>query len=165
MRHALLIIGLVSTLAPAETVAEPARVQAEGVSFVAPSGWAAQPENKRYLAPDVPKDESCYIAIMPTVPLKGHSPEDVFTLLQEPNEVVSDTGVLTAKTKTGHVSLSEEKVVLHGKRIWRGYYSVVQDGHLAGLLLSATTEPLFTKSMAAARALRESMQLVKAAKP
>lgn len=165
MRIALLVIGLVSTLAPAETIAEPTRVQAEGVSFVAPGGWTAEPGNKRYLAPDVPKDESCYIAIMPTVLLKGHSPEEVFTLFQEPNEVVSDTGVLTAKTKTGNVTLSEEKVVLHGRRIWRGYYSVVQDGHLAGLLLSATTEPLFTKSIAAAKALRESMQLVKTAKP
>jgi hypothetical protein len=34
--------------------------------------------------------------------------------------------------------------------------------HLAGLLLSATTEQLFTKSIAAAKALRDSMQLVKA---
>lgn len=88
MRHARLVIGLVRTLAPAETVAEPIRVQAGGVSFVAPSGWTAESENKRYLVPDVPKDESCYIAIMPTVQLKGHSPEDVFTLFQEPSEVV-----------------------------------------------------------------------------
>jgi hypothetical protein len=165
MRHALLVIGLVSTLASAEAVAEPTRVQADGVSFVAPSGWTADPKTKLYLAPDVPKDESCYIGIMPTVPLKGHSPEDVFTLFQEPSEVVSDTGVLTAKTKAGNVTLSQEKVVLHGRRLWRGYYSVVQDGHLAGLLLSATTEQLFTKSIAAAKALRESMQLAKPAKP
>lgn len=166
MRHARWIIGLVSILAPVEAAADPGRVQAEGMSFVAPPGWTAQQPGKRYLAPDVPKDQSCYLAILTPIALKDNTPESTFTSLQEPDEVVIDTGVLTGKTKAGDVTLSEEKVVLHGhQQIWRGYYALVHDGQFALLLLSATTEPLFTKSIVTARAVRNSIQLVKPAKP
>ena len=158
-----LIVIVLGLLSSANVAAKPQeRLEAAGVSFVVPTGWKARPMNGavRLFSEKLPPDRTAtYIAFLPTVPLKGAAAEWMLGNLQETVDFVEDSGVIVGRTKNGDKMVSQEVVVFKGgRRLWRGYYMVVLDGKLSGVLLSAESRPLFQEGVAAAKAVVESMQ-------
>jgi hypothetical protein len=78
------LAGLLSSLilcgagcAKAAAAGSDERVSSSEATFVAPKGWEKR-EYKggvRFVQPGIAKDQYCYIAILPVLPLRGMTPE------------------------------------------------------------------------------------------